>query len=170
MRVRRFNESKSFTDIITDMSDKGEVIRSLDIIDHNDLIGELQDKREKVSSSDLNFVLNLFKGSFILNEEIFFKRKIDYSEYDDSDLGWREEDVRKYSKWKAERGESKVEVECDYIPMKSIKDGDSWITFTKYNDDWWLIIYWGDGTLNRGYKFWICDSRDGLVELKKLNL
>lgn len=164
MRLRRFNESKSFTDIINDMSDNGEVIRSLSVDEFYDLNSELLPQKEKINTSDLKFVLNLFKGSFVLNEEIFYKRQIDYSEYDDSDFGWKEEDVRKYSKWKEQRGESKVDPDCDYIPMKSIKS-DDWITLSKYSDDWWLIIFWSNG-----YKFWICDYRDGLVEFKKFNI
>lgn len=167
-RLRRFNEAKvSFINIISDMLDNGEIIRELYLSEHKIIYSELSNKREKPSRYDLNYILDLFKESFILNEEIYYKRSIDYSKYDDSDDIWREEDIRKYSKWKEKRGDSKVEVDCDYIPMKSI-NGDSWITFTKYYDDWWLVIFCNPLEKGKSFMFWICDSTDSLIELKNI--
>jgi hypothetical protein len=136
--------------------------------------------RELVTLGDVRFISDLFKGKLILNENIFYRREVGYKEYDEEDYGWRIKDYREYSKWKSKKDKKsepdleKIDPKKDHIHYKfdptNVKDTTDgcWISFSKYSDDYWIIM--GQFPPEVKYGFWICDSRFGLEEFRKLNI
>jgi hypothetical protein len=118
--------------------------------------------RELVTLGDVRFISDLFKGKLILNENIFYRPVIkNYGEY---------------SKWKEDKKPEldKEKIDKEFIHYKfdptNVKDttDNCWISFSKYSDDYWIIM--GQFPPEVKYGLWICDSRFGLEEFRKLNI
>ena len=180
--IKTSDDDVSFSDVNNFFIDNNILCIELDIHQHQELYIDMNNRREYVTMGDVGFITNLFEGKLVLDEEIFYKRTINYREYDDMDDGWREEDIRKYNDWKKDQfykgkkksGRRKSSPNLEELKNESIhfnfttkklKAKGNWIAFSKYTDDYWMII----GQMPE-YRFWICDSRDGLNEFKKLNI
>ena len=174
--LKKFNESDVY-DMIDDMVKDEDVIKYIGGVPQFDKIyRQISDKWDNVSQGDLDFISRLFKDDLILNETIFYKKNIDYKEYDDTDSGWRQEDWRGYKKWKNSKNKDPKEhqnvdgipKDANYFPFKllrPVRDYD-FTAFSKYQDNWWMVMVLIDGE----YRHWLCDDRDGLKAFKNLNI